>query len=701
MPPITKLLVANRGEIALRIFRTAREMDIGTVAVYSDPDAGAPFVLAADEAVRLPGAAPAETYLSSKAIIEAAQMTGAQAIHPGYGFLSENAAFARACAQAGLIFVGPSPEAIEAMGSKVAAKEMMAAAGVPVLPGVTIDADAEAEPGKLAAAADEIGYPVLVKAAFGGGGRGMRIVSGPDGLAEAVAAARREAASAFGDPTVFLERFVERPRHIEVQIIGDCYGTVAHLFERECSIQRRYQKIIEEAPSPAVDDALRERLAAAAVAAGQAIRYKGAGTVEFVLGADAAFHFLEMNTRLQVEHPVTEMITGLDLVALQIAVAEGKPLPPEVTGARIRGHAIEARLYAEDPAAGFRPATGTLCAFDLPAGQGLRVDAGVTAGSVISAHYDPMLAKVIAHAPDRELACRRLARALAGARVHGVATNVRLLAGILREQEFLDGQIDTGYLERHDPAVLAAPPGGEALALHAAAAALAAQARRRSRASVLPGIPSGYRNVPNAPQQATYRHDGGEIEVRYAFGRRGLSVAVAGRDLGALVLHRAAPDEVDITVAGVRRRIRVHRAGDVDYVDSALGSSVLAEVERFPVPGQAAEPGSLLAPMPGTVVRVEAEPGQQVAPGTVVVVIEAMKMEHPIRAPEGGVVAEVAVRAGQTVDTGAQLARVDPGEANPLRTDPPGAESAGPGSSTNGESGTGPAGLAAAGRGQP
>ncbi|HEY3002099.1 MAG TPA: biotin carboxylase N-terminal domain-containing protein, partial [Kribbellaceae bacterium] len=386
-----KLLIANRGEIAARIMRTAHDLGIGTVAVFSDPDADAPYVALADESVRLPGAAPADTYLRGDKLIAAALATGADAVHPGYGFLSENAGFARACADAGLTFVGPPPEAIAAMGSKIEAKELMAAAGVPVLPGATITDGLD-----IAAAGARVGYPLLVKAAFGGGGRGMRIVRNPPGLADAVLAdavdaARREAASAFGDGTVFLERYLVDPRHVEVQILGDAHGNVVHLFERECSIQRRHQKIVEEAPSPAVDDALRAELGAAAVAAGKAIGYVGAGTVEFVLDRTGRFFFLEVNTRLQVEHPVTELVTGLDLVALQLRIAGGEPLPAEVLDARITGHAIEARLYAEDVPAGFLPATGLLHRFAVPPGPGIRVDSGVRDGSLVGPHYDPML----------------------------------------------------------------------------------------------------------------------------------------------------------------------------------------------------------------------------------------------------------------------------------------------------------------------
>jgi propionyl-CoA carboxylase alpha chain len=678
MPAISKLLIANRGEIALRIIATARQLDIATVAVFSEPDAGAPYVLAADESVALPGAAPRDTYLRSDAIIAAARAAGADAVHPGYGFLAENAGFARDCAAAGLTFVGPPPEVIEAMGSKIAAKELLAAAGVPVLPSVTVEPGLLEDPAKLADAVAEIGYPVLVKASFGGGGRGMRIVTDPAELAGAAASAAREAAAAFGDGTVFIERYVDRPRHIEVQILGDSHGQVTHLFERECSIQRRYQKIIEESPSPAVDDELRARLTAAAVAAGHAVGYVGAGTVEFVLDAGGSFYFLEVNTRLQVEHPVTELVTGLDLVRLQLEIAEGAPLPPAVTGARISGHAIEARLCAEDPRAGYLPATGVLHRFAVPALPGVRTDAGVADGSVIGVHYDSMLAKVIAHGPSRDAARRRLARALALAQVHGVTTNRDLLVGVLRETEFAAGRIDTGYLARHDPAALsdaafagpggavptgAGPGGGTAADLHLAAAALAGQAQRRAGAAVLPGVPSGWRNVRSEDQHAVYLAGGEPHEVRYRVDPAGQRVTVDGRPLPDLRLGEIRPDLVELTVAGVTRRLRVHRVGDEVYVDGPLGSAALTEAERFPEPGALAAAGSLLAPMPGTVARVAVALGDLVEAGAAVVVLEAMKMEHVVTAPAAGVVTELAVEPGQAVDAGTQLARVEPAGA--------------------------------------
>ncbi|MGQ0842218.1 ATP-binding protein [Actinokineospora sp.] len=648
---IQKLLVANRGEIAARVMRTAHALGIATVAVFSDPDVDAPFATLADEAVRLPGAAPADTYLRGDLIIAAAVATGADAVHPGYGFLSENAEFARACAEAGLVFVGPSPEAIASMGSKVEAKALMAAAGVPVLPGATVTDKTD-----LAAAAAGVGFPVLVKAAFGGGGRGMRVVHTPAELADAVDGARREAASAFGDGTVFLERFVVDPRHVEVQIFGDSQGNVVHLFERECSIQRRYQKIVEEAPSPAVDSALRAELGAAAVAAGKAIGYIGAGTVEFILDAAGAFHFLEVNTRLQVEHPVTELVTGLDLVELQLLVAQGEPLPPSVTGARIDGHAIEVRLYAEDVAAGFLPATGTLHRFRIPALPGIRVDSGVVDGSVVGTAYDPMLAKVIAHGPTRADAARLLARALDGAHLHGVTTNRDLLVGILREPDFRAGRTDTGYLTRHDPATLAP---SRAVEVHAAAAALAAQAGHRAAARVLGTLPSGWRNVAGIPRRVSYACGGGTVEVAYRFTHRGLTIEVDGAELPAVRLLSAAPDQVDLEVDGVRRVIAVHQVAGVSYVDSSLGSTALAELSRFPDASAARHAGSLVAPMPGAVVGVLAEPGAVVRAGQALVVLEAMKMEHTILAPAAGTVTEVPVGPGDQVDTGQVLIIVE------------------------------------------
>jgi acetyl/propionyl-CoA carboxylase alpha subunit len=616
---VRRLLVANRGEIARRVFRTAKAMGIATVAVFSDADEHAPHVRDADEAVRLPGTTPADTYLNVEAVLAACRSTGADAVHPGYGFLSENAGFARACAAAGITFVGPSPEAIEAMGSKIAAKELMAKAGVPVL-------GAE-------------GFPLLVKASFGGGGRGMRVVRDESELQEALASAEREAAAAFGDGTVFLERYVEDPRHIEVQVFGDSHGNVVHLYERECSIQRRYQKILEEAPSPAVDDALRERLGEAAVAAAKALDYVGAGTVEFVMDQAGEFFFLEVNTRLQVEHPVTEAITGLDLVELQLRVARGEALPPIPP---IDGHAVEVRLYAEDVEAGFVPASGPIHRFDVPGD--VRVDSGYEAGSSVSTFYDAMLAKVIGWAPTRDEAVAKVADALAGTRVHGVPTNRDLLVRVLRHPGFAEGATDTGFLDRH--ALVAVEPDPAVVERHAVVAALAAAAERRATAKVQPHVPAGWRNVRQFPQVAAYE----EAEVRYS------GTAVEGHDVH---VWSAAATAVDVTIDGVRRTYEVDRVGDVTYVDGADGSTTLHAVERFTLPDAAVAAGSLLAPLPGSVVRVLVEPGAEVAQGQTLVVLEAMKMEHSVQSPTAGTVNEVRVAVGDQVEGGQVLAVVD------------------------------------------
>ncbi|MCJ7437595.1 MAG: ATP-grasp domain-containing protein, partial [Acidimicrobiia bacterium] len=639
---MSKLLVANRGEIARRIFRTARSLGIATVAVFSDPDADAAFVGEADEAVRLPGSAAIHTYLDIDVIVAAARATGADAVHPGYGFLSEHAGFARACGAAGIAFVGPPPAVIEAMGSKVAAKRLMAEAGVPVLPGTVVEPGASPE--DLQRAGDAIGVPLLVKADFGGGGRGMRIVRSADEIVGAVEAAQREAAAAFGNGLVFLERFVESPRHVEVQIFGDTHGTVVHVFERECSIQRRHQKVIEEAPSPALDDALRAEMCAAAVSAAKAIGYIGAGTVEFVLDPDRRFWFLEVNTRLQVEHPVTELVTGLDLVAVQLEVASGAPLPESVVHATFTGHAIEARLYAEDVPAGFLPTSGPLhrLHFDqLPLDQGgpaVRVDAGYVDGSVVSTFYDGLLAKVIAWAPTRTAAARHLADVLARGEIHGVTTNRDLLVRTLHHPEFVAGDIDTGFFERNDPAALGAPDSSAELTrIHATAAALSLQAASGRGSPLPPGIPPAWRNVGSAAQPIVFEtvktiSGSGAVTVTCARGGAAMLVTVDDVPLDGVVVHAADPDAVDMEIAGVRRRIRVHRVDETVYLDSALGSSTLRMLDRFPAPVGGSVTGSLHAPLPGTVTRVLVREGDRVRRGQALLALEAMKMEHTIAA---------------------------------------------------------------------
>ena len=647
---ITKVLVANRGEIARRVFRTCAQMGIGTVAVYSDADAGAPFVREADEAVPLGGLTPAESYLRMDVVLAAAERVGADAIHPGYGFLSENAEFARRCAAAGLTFIGPSATAIEAMGSKLQARDLMERAGVPVLPGRDLTGVAESE---VAGVAEDIGWPVLVKASYGGGGRGMRVVRDPDQLVEAIASARREAGSAFGNDTVFLEHYVDEPRHVEIQIFGDQHGSIVHLNERECSIQRRHQKIIEESPSPAVDPELRARMGSAAVEAGRALAYVGAGTVEFLLAPDGRFYFLEVNTRLQVEHPVTELVTGLDLVRLQLEVAAGAPLPPEALAASIRGHAIEARLYAEDPLNGFLPAAGALRHFEVRQAEGVRVDAGVQSGDVISTNYDPMLAKVIGYGRTREEATARLARAMRSARVLGVRTNRSLLVGILEHEEFVAGRLDTHFLDRMPPSDLvpAEPPDVEVGAL--LAAALADQAAQRASAKVLQTVASGFRSVPSSLQTRTYLRGDRDLTVGYSLGRR-QRFEVGGTAVDVAV-HGVDPAEVDLVVHGIRRRFGVRRVDGTAYVMWSGGTVELSEVPRFPDSTPPLESGSLLAPMPGSVVRLDVAEGDHVTAGKTVMVIEAMKMEHAIKATVDAVVASLPVRLGSAVDAGSVL----------------------------------------------
>jgi acetyl/propionyl-CoA carboxylase alpha subunit len=676
MPPITSLLVANRGEIARRIFRTARSMGITCVAVYSDADADSPHVAEADLAVRLPGLSPTDTYLRTDLLLDAAARSGADAIHPGYGFLSERADFASAVVAAGLTWVGPPAAAIAAMGSKIGSKELMRAAGVPTLPSLVVPETGDADGNE----ADALGWPLLVKASAGGGGRGMRIVERIDDLAQAVDGARREAEAAFGDGTVFLERYVTDPRHIEVQVLADGHGDVVALFERECSIQRRHQKIIEESPSPVVSSSQRARLCDAATAAARAVGYTNAGTVEFVLDpagtdADGSFYFLEMNTRLQVEHPVTELVTGCDLVRLQLLVAEGHTLPPEVHAAVARGpvgHAVEARIYAEDPAADWIPSTGTLHRFEIPAaspasspdasltaeGTTLRVDSGVESGSTVSPHYDPMLAKVITHGPTRAEAVASLARVLSASAIHGVTTNRDLLVRTLRHPAFAAGDIDTGFLDRHDLQTLSAPLADvHAVERHAVAAALTGRTHRRAQATAQTSVPSGWRNNPSQLEQTAFDVQAHSITVGYRFDRTGRHVDLVEIDgvTRPVAVGRLEADSVVLTVDDVTRRYRVARAEHTTFVDGPDGSTVLVEQERFPIPGSQVPAGSAVAPMPGGVARVNVAVGDHVHAGQDLVVLEAMKMEHTVHAAIEGTVAEVMVAPGTQVESGQVL----------------------------------------------
>ena len=647
---ISKVLVANRGEIARRVFSTCREMGISTVALYSEPDTGEPHMMEADEAVLLPGAAPGDTYLNFDAVMAAAKETGADAIHPGYGFLAENAEFARVVIAAGLAWIGPSPEAIETMGSKIESKRLMEKVGVPVIASVELD-----ELSEIRNAAAAIGFPVVVKASAGGGGKGMRIVTEADDLLEAIDGARREAAGAFGDDTVFLEKYLQAPRHIEIQVFGDSHGNVISLFERECSIQRRHQKIIEESPSPAIDDETREAMGRAAIEAARAVDYVGAGTVEFLF-QESKFHFLEMNTRLQVEHPVTEMVTGLDLVKLQIEVADGGALPAEAPV--MTGHAVEARLYAEDPLNDFLPVTGEFHRFAFDETEGLRVDSGIEDGSEVSVYYDPMIAKVIAHASTRPEAAATLATALRRAHIHGSTTNRALLVRILEDEEFLSGETDTHFLERRDIGQLGGPLANrQDETLAAIAAALADQAHERSDASVLTTIPSGWRNSPSQLQSRAYAGSHGEYEVAYSIGPEGFDAEGIGR----VQLIEATAGIVSFTANRTEHHYEVARYDDLRYVDSALGPAQLTVIQRFPTTDLDDDAGSLHSPMPGKVIRVDVAVGDEVAEGQVLVVLEAMKMEHTLRSPHDGTVSEVRHDAGDQVEADAILVVVEGG----------------------------------------
>jgi propionyl-CoA carboxylase alpha chain len=659
MSRITKLLIAGRGEIVRRIMRTAREMGIATVAVYADSDAAAPFVREADEAVALRGTTSAETYLDVAKILEAARRTGAEAIHPGYGFLAENADFASAVTGAGLAWVGPRAEAIAAMGDKIVAKKLMTEAGVPTLPAVEVMGEIGDE---ICRRAREVGYPLLVKAALGGGGKGMRVVGSEPELAEAVSGARREAAAAFGNDTIFLERFLETARHVEIQIFGDRHGNVVYCFERECSIQRRHQKIMEEAPSPAVDAGLRLRLGEAAVAAGKAVGYDNAGTVEFLLDKDRNFYFLEMNTRLQVEHPVTEEITGLDLVREQIRVAEGDPLSFRQEDLRINGHAIEARVYAEDAANDFLPAAGRLLAWDPEPMLPARFESAVETGSEVSSYFDPMLAKVIVHSPTRTEAALRLANVLERLRIHGVTTNRDFLVNVLRHDAFLSGDTSTDFIDRHGPA-RERDVRVEEVRAAALAVALATQRAHRAEARVLTTIPSGWRNNPSTMQQVRFMHRGEDVIARYLRGRDGGFTYDVDRHGGETRIVRSDDGRIELEIDGVQRTLSVTSDGLRHWVQGATGEVTLLEVPRFPEPEQERVAGGYVAPMPGKVVVVNVEPGQLVSAGQVLMILEAMKMEHSITCTEDGTVKEVRVIAGVHVEAGQVLLVVDTGES--------------------------------------
>jgi len=651
------VLVANRGEIAVRVIRTLRRLGIRSVAVYSDPDADARHVLEADTAVRLGPAAARESYLDIDKVVDAAVRTGAQAIHPGYGFLSENADFAAACERAGVVFLGPPALAIQVMGDKITAKNAVAAFDVPVVPGV-------AKPGltddDLVAAAEEIGYPVLIKPSAGGGGKGMRLVEDPARLREALVSARREAASSFGDDTLFLERFVLRPRHIEVQVLADTHGNVVHLGERECSLQRRHQKVIEEAPSPLLDPSTRARIGAAACNTARSVDYVGAGTVEFIVSAGRPdeFFFMEMNTRLQVEHPVTEAVTGLDLVEWQLRVAAGEKLAFAQDEIELRGHAIEARLYAEDPARGFLPTGGQVLQVFEPSGDGVRVDSSLLAGTLVGSDYDPMLSKVIAHGTDRDEALAKLDAALAQTMVLGVQTNIEFLRFLLADERVRAGDLDTGLLDERVADFAPLPAPDDVLAAGGLYRQWALSLRGLRAAGNPWAVPTGF------------RVGGAAAPVRTAMRTplRSETVSVWGLPEAARVqvgdgeTHSASAQVeralMSVTLDGLRREYRWAEEDRHLWIADERGTWHLREAEEQKIHRAAgARQAEILSPMPGSVIAVQASSGAPVSEGDVVVVVEAMKMEHSLAAPASGKV-EVLVSVGDQVKVDQVLARI-------------------------------------------
>jgi 3-methylcrotonyl-CoA carboxylase alpha subunit len=664
-----KILIANRGEIAVRVARTARRMGIRTVAVYSDADKEALHVAACDEAFRLGPPPPSESYLDGDAIIEIARKTRAQAIHPGYGFLSENELFAAACARDGVVFIGPPPAAIAAMGSKSAAKRIMGAAKVPLVPGYHGD---DQTPALLAAEAGKIGYPVLIKATAGGGGKGMKVVERPAEFSAALASAQRESQSAFGDDRVLIEKYLASPRHIEIQVFADTHGNAVYLFERDCSVQRRHQKVLEEAPAPGMKSAHRRAMGEAAVAAAKAIGYVGAGTVEFIaadtFARDGAFYFMEMNTRLQVEHPVTEMISGQDLVEWQLRVAAGEPLPKQQEDLAIDGHAIEARIYAEDPDRGFLPSIGRLVHLAAPATDAdVRVDTGVRAGDEITPWYDPMIAKLIAHGEDRAAALRRLGEALSAYEIVGVATNVAFLQRVIAHEAFATGNVDTGLIARNHAALFPPPSPlpDDALLAIALAEIGSLNAARAAAARVSSDPHSPWHAVdcwwPNSGQQAVALVFG-EDEARHEVALRGNGapwrVALPTREIAASVSIRDR--HLDIVTDNAEFHATVVPLGDERHVFCRGAHRKLLLIDPLAHAGETeAHGGHLIAPMSGTVVAVMVRSGDKVARGAPLMILEAMKMEHTIAAPADGVVAAVNYRAGDRVKEGADLVDIE------------------------------------------
>jgi 3-methylcrotonyl-CoA carboxylase alpha subunit len=670
---LASLLIANRGEIACRIARTARRLGVRTIAIYSDADAHALHVTMCDEAYRVGPPPPRESYLDGDAIVAIAKRAGAQAIHPGYGFLSENASFAKACEAAGLVFVGPPPAAIAAMGSKSAAKSIMSAAGVPVVPGYHGDDQDDA---LLAREAERAGFPVLVKATAGGGGKGMKVATKASEFASALASARREARSAFGDDRVLLERYLAKPRHIEIQVFADTQGHALHLFERDCSVQRRHQKVIEEAPAPGMDAVRRRAMGEAAVAAAKAIGYVGAGTVEFIAEQDGTFYFMEMNTRLQVEHRVTEMITGCDLVEWQLRVASGETLPMAQADLAIHGHAIEARLYAEDPAREFLPSIGRIGHWRMPDDMAnVRVDTGYRAGDEVTPFYDPMLAKVIAWGEDRDRARRTLLAALARCEVTGVTTNAAFLERVVAHEAFASGRVDTGLVAEHRAALLTAePPAAPDTLIAAAVAEYRAVEAAPAAAAATSSDPYSPWNAADAWWNGTSTHHAefafrdGEREHRVTVARRGDTLAIVGegfaRDVRVLVRDdRLCIERLVEGAVADAHHATVVRAGDVRHVFVPGARHRLALVDPFAETDDVERGGHLVAPMSGTIVAVLVAPGERVEKGAPLVVLEAMKMEHTIVAPAAGRVAAIHFGAGDRVGEGADLVDVEQAEA--------------------------------------
>jgi propionyl-CoA carboxylase alpha chain len=651
---LQRVLVANRGEIARRVIRGAHDVGMEAVAVYTAEDATSPYVGEADLSAHMTGNTLAETYLNPGALVALADFTGADSIHPGYGFLSENPAFPEACSRAGIVWVGPTADSMRVMGHKVRAKETVAAAGVPVLPSVVVAgtiSDAE-----LARSAGAIGFPLLVKASAGGGGRGMRLVDRADELGEAVAAARREAAAAFGSDEVFLERYLPSPRHVEVQVVGDTTGTVLHLYDRECSVQRRHQKVIEEAPAILVDRGTRARMWHAAAVAARSVGYLGVGTVEFLVDG-SEFYFLEMNTRLQVEHGVTELVTGLDLVALQLLVASGQPLPLAQQNVTVSGHAVEARLCAERPREGYRPTPGTARHVAWPEGSGLRTDAAIESGSTVSPSFDSLVAKVMAHADGREAAIGRLGRAVAALEVDGLETNRDLLAAILHDEVFRHGDAGIDYLDGRDDLRDATPPD-EVRHRHAAAAALALL-HRRAAASLVPVPAAGWRNVGAAHHVDTLADATGTVDIRTRGPADAVAVRVGGawEDIGVA----ATSDEfVDLASGAIRRRYRVRLALPHVEVNGPEGQSSFVLRTEDDADEQGGTAGECRAPLPGTIARVMVSVGDVVEDGDGLVVLEAMKMEHTLRSGGAGTVTQVLCAPGGQVDVGDVLVVVEP-----------------------------------------